>query len=78
MTEEQAREIRNSDHWAWVKDELDLRISGCVSRLVHAKYSELIDLQRKIKLYEEFKKLPDDVIDREAAPTVPDQPQMAR
>jgi hypothetical protein len=70
MTLEQAQEIRNSSIWQWVEKELDYRIKSLLDRLRTCGSEELEMLQLKVQLLEEFKRLPDDVVDREHPGTV--------
>lgn len=72
MTLEQAQEIRNSVNWKNVVKELNYRISCVHNRLTTCDSDELFGLQRKIQMYEEIKKLPDDVVEREQSPTASD------
>ena len=65
MTELQAKELRNSDLWKSVNIELDYRIQCKTNELKKCDSEGLKTLQDKIASYEELKRLPDDVIERE-------------
>ena len=65
MNLEQAQEVRNSTFWLYIKDEIDYRISTTLNKLKTCNQEELPELQGDLKKYEEFKRLPDDVVDRE-------------
>ena len=65
MTETQAKELRNSDLWKSVNAELDFRVRCKMNELKDCDTEGLKTLQDKIASYEELKRLPDDVIERE-------------
>ena len=65
MTEGQAKELRNSDLWKSVNIELDYRIQCRMNALKNCDSEELKTLQNIIASYEELKRLPDDVVERE-------------
>jgi len=65
MTLEQAQEIQSSLYWKYVQNELDYRISCIVNRLRTCNKDELDELQNDIQMLESFKRLPNDVLDRE-------------
>ena len=65
MSEEQAKEIRNSLIWEQVVGEIDYRIECATQRLRTCKEDELRNIQKAIQLWEEFKFLPDDCVSRE-------------
>jgi len=68
MTEEQAQEVRNSIVWKNICNEIDYRISALINELVKCDVEDLKNIQRDIRQLEVLKKLPEDVIDREAIP----------
>lgn len=68
MTLEQAQDVRNSSGWIWVQKEIDYRISCLLHKLRTCHKDDLPALQDKINTYEEFRRLPDDVVDREVSP----------
>ena len=72
---EQAQELRNSPYWKWVEDELDYRIMSGLNELRKASRDDVGRLQYKLDMLEQFKRLPDDVVDREADPDT-DQPEI--
>lgn len=72
MTLEQAQEIRNSLLWKTIQKEIDYRISCANNGLRTCTPENLFGLQDKIKVYEEIKRLPDDVVERELLPTASD------
>lgn len=65
MEVEKAKEIRSSQNWAEVCKELDLRINNLMQQLKICAKDQLEKIQDKIKAYEEVKRLPTDVIERE-------------
>ena len=65
MTLEQAQELRNSAYWSWVGKEIDYRIASLLNMLKACNKDELPAYQEKIRMLEELKRLPDDVVDRE-------------
>ena len=65
MSETHAKELRNSDLWKSVNIELDYRIQCKMNELKKCDGEGLKTLQDKIASYEELKRLPDDVIERE-------------
>ncbi len=78
MSEEKAQSLKASEYWEWIVDELKYRITLEMAKLRKVSANRLSEQQARIQVLEEFTTLPDDVLDREAAPTVPDQPQVAR
>ena len=65
MTEDQANEIKGSMHWGWVCGEIDNRISNVLIDLKTCEKEDLDRLQEKIKMLEQLKTLPEDVMERE-------------
>ncbi len=65
MNLEQALNIKDSSMWRQVSDELDHRINAKLSMLRICTGEDLIKIQNTLTLYEELKRLPIDVIDRE-------------
>lgn len=65
MTLEEAQEARHSLVWKNVCKELDYRKDILRELLLRCNAEELDSIQTKIRLYEEVKKLPDDVVERE-------------
>ena len=65
MTESKAREIIDSSIWESVVEELDERIQNTFNDMRNCDADELKGYQRRIKLFEEIKRLPEDVLDRE-------------
>lgn len=66
MSRDHAAEVRNSVAWKWIDQELAYRIVCKIEHLRRCKPEELVLLQKEIALLEEFKRLPDDVADRES------------
>jgi len=75
MNEEQATTLRHSEHWGWIVKELEFRLSSEMRKLRNVSTVQLAEQQARVNFIEEFMRLPDDVLDREAAPTVTDSPQ---
>ena len=69
MSLDLAKELRNSRLWKGVVAELDMRISLKLNELRNCSPEELQLTQRDIAKLEEFKRLPEDVIDRETIPS---------
>lgn len=65
MDLEEAREVRESTIWALVCGEIDKRIADLHQQLVSIPPEKLVEFQQKLRTLAEFKKLPDDVINRE-------------
>ena len=65
MTYEEAVEIRQTRHWGMIQTECDRRIEGLKNQLTTCPPDKLTELQIKLRTWAEFKKLPDDVVDRE-------------
>ena len=65
MSLEQAQELRNTSLWKYVKLEIDHRIFCKLNELKICTPENLPLIQAQMKVYEEFLRLPDDVIERE-------------
>lgn len=65
MTEEQAKELRQSIVWGYLCDEIDYRIGTLLNRMKYAHKDELGDLQMEVRQAEKLKNIPAEVINRE-------------
>lgn len=65
MSYETAVELKHTALWDEVMSEIEFRIVNETLKLRQCKPEELKSIQDKIALYEEIKRLPQDVIDRE-------------
>lgn len=65
MNIEQARELQQSLMWGGVVEELDKKIFHIMQKLKTCTPEELKNLQFEINCYENLKRLPTDVIERE-------------
>jgi hypothetical protein len=68
MNHERAVELRNTDQWTRICGELDFRISSLIAELRVCSTEDIEIIRTKLKMLEEFKRLPDDVVEREADP----------
>ena len=66
MNAEEAKEARHSLVWDSICKEIDFRISSIEVKLRNCTPEDLTCYQRDLKRWEEFRKLPDDVIERES------------
>lgn len=66
MNHDKAVEVKQSPLWGSIVEELDERLEGVINELKFCSPEDLKIKQAKIMLYEEFKRLPQDVIDRES------------
>lgn len=66
MTREEAIQLRDSPLWAAVCAELDTRIESVIYRLKTCNPEDLPSVQKEMRLLEDFKTLPQVVIDRES------------
>ena len=66
MSREEASEVRQSKVWEMVCKEIDFRIYCLTERLKKCKVSEFEVLQAEVLSWESFKRLPDEVADRES------------
>lgn len=73
MGREEATEVRQSKVWEIVQKEIDFRIYCITEKLKKCKVSEFEVLQAEVLSWESFKRLPDEVADRESdsAPETP-------
>jgi len=62
---EQAQRVGLSEEWQIVQKELDYRIAGLLSQLKTCSMDDLGATQLKLQVYEEIKRLPEDVKERE-------------
>jgi hypothetical protein len=67
MNIEQAKELRQTILWEEVCKELDMYIHGEMEKLKSCSTEELKAVQRTIRTLEMVKRLPENVIDRDAA-----------
>jgi hypothetical protein len=65
MNIEEAKDIHSSRNWEIICSEIDKNIQSCVEKLRIVSAEGLLLLQHEIKMWEKFKRLPQDVIDRE-------------
>ena len=65
MNYEEAVETRQTKTWEIIKTEIDNRISNLMQQLTTCPPDKLLELQLKLRTWAEFKRLPDDVVDRE-------------
>ena len=65
MTLEQARDMKHSLGWTAVVGEIDERINVEMSKLIQCNAENLHAIQMRVRVYEELKNLPQDVIERE-------------
>jgi len=65
MNSEQATALAQSPHWETVCKELDSRIEAANFQLRTCVPEKLREIQMRIQIYEELKRLPQDVKDRE-------------
>jgi len=61
----QAKELQTCQYWQWVRQELDYRILSTEKKLRSCDKDELEEIQTRLFLYEELKRLPEDVVSRE-------------
>lgn len=73
MNEEQAVNIKGSSTWNAVTSELDFRIQAVMASLRTCKEEDLKATQIRLEVYEEIKRLPQDVIGREQIGDDPDR-----
>ena len=66
MDIERAKEMKNSLLWAGIVEELDLRIHCESQKFRTCKAEDLKLIQARIGIFEEVKRIPDDVIDRQS------------
>lgn len=64
MTFEEAKDLKNSSIWEKVNIEINDRIDKCLQQMRVCSVDDFLVLQLKIKMYEELRNLPQDVIDR--------------
>ena len=67
MNIEQAKELRHSSLWQWVRGELEYRIDTQMQRLKTAAPENVQNIQKRIQNYEEMLSLPEDIVAREEA-----------
>ncbi len=65
MKIEDAKVIKHSSHWRAVEEELDNWTQGTYEKMKNCTPEELQGLQATVKAYQEVKRLPQIVIDRE-------------
>lgn len=65
MNIERAQDIRSSEMWADVCKEIDSKIKNLEQRIRSCAVDELPKIQLSIQLWEEAKRIPTDVIERE-------------
>lgn len=65
MTEDQARNLRESPLWESLKVELDYRIMTKLMALKRCTAEQVSSIQAEIRVYEEIIALPEGVINRE-------------
>ena len=71
MNYEKAVELRQSEHWAAICNELDYQIDSLKNKLMLCVPEQLTELQTEIRTLQKIKRLPDDVVDREEAANSP-------
>jgi len=65
MNLEQAKRVGLSEEWKIVVDELEHRIQGRINQLLNCHMDDLGANQLRIQVYEEIKRIPEDVKNRE-------------
>jgi hypothetical protein len=65
MNYEEAQEVRQTRTWTIIVEECNKRIASLKEQLTTCPPDKLIELQLKLRTWAEFKRLPDDVVDRE-------------
>lgn len=68
MNLERAQELKHSQLWGQVVEELDKKIYHLGQKLYNCKSDELINIQMEIKVYQSVKQLPEHIIEREQVP----------
>ena len=62
---ERAQEVRENSLWKYICEEIDYRIILSEQKLRSCSKDELPVLQNRVTMLEEFRRLPEDVIERE-------------
>ena len=68
MSKEQASDVRNSNIWKYVCDEIDYRIALKIESLRSCGKDQLEVIQAELSALEDVKRLPEDVAERESNP----------
>ena len=76
MSFEEGQSVKNSQLWEKVVMELDYRIGMYEKQLRTCGPNDFMNLQTKISVLDELKRLPTDVCEREEA-SVPERPHTA-
>lgn len=64
MDIEKAKDLKTSPYWEDIVKELDFRVGLLTKELLACEPEELKILQAQIKVYQSFKNLPDQIINR--------------
>ena len=65
MNREQAIELKESQMWRLLCDEINISLTGLLQELKSASKDDVLYLQAKISAYEDIVSLPENVISRE-------------
>lgn len=66
MDIDRAEELKSSLIWSSVIEEMDRKIFYETTKLKTCKAEDLLLIQARISVFEELKRLPEDVIDRQS------------